>query len=452
MRKHLVLCAFLLLLSAGLMLSPLTQGDAGQWSTRSPMPTARSRAGTVVLNGQIYVIGGMGGYYGNQFEEDANEIYDPTSDVWATKTPLPTPRWGLVAAAVGDRIYAIGGANETGMLDIVEVYDPQSDSWKTGTPMPSPRSGSGVAVLAGRIYVLGGSLDGGSGSTDEVVIYDPANDSWSNGLPFGFEGKRIMGVAVSDERIYLFGGWLGRPDVLEYIPSNGSVRQVSSIPYGVSGPGVGTIGDKIYVAGGAPENECDPLGLTYEYDPLADAYTMVAPMPTSRLSVSVGIVNGRMYVIGGSLGCEAQNVNEEFTPPQPENSPPVCTITNLDREQTVEGVVQIQGTATDPDGDAQILRVEVDIDGFGWELANGTTSWSHSWDTSDSKPGYHTVHARAYDGEDYSNQYWIVVEIPRSRTVPENDLLFYVLLGATIFIVLMVLGMFLARPKSRRRE
>ena len=38
-----------------------------------------------------------------------NEGYDPQRDAWEQYAPMPTPRHGLGAAAIGDAIYVAGG-------------------------------------------------------------------------------------------------------------------------------------------------------------------------------------------------------------------------------------------------------------------------------------------------------------------------------------------------------
>jgi hypothetical protein len=56
------------------------------------------------------------------------EEYDPVSDVWMARTPIPTPRWCLAADAVYGKIYAVGGADfENVRLTTVEEYDRASD-------------------------------------------------------------------------------------------------------------------------------------------------------------------------------------------------------------------------------------------------------------------------------------------------------------------------------------
>jgi outer membrane protein assembly factor BamB len=84
-----------------------------------------------------------------------------------------------------------------------------------------------------------------------------------------------------------------------------------------------------------------------------------------------------------------------------EGSTPVTVeITFPTQNGIVEGAVTVIGTAT---ADDTIQKVEVKIDSGSWILANGTESWSYKWDTISVSNGDHTIHARSYDGNDYSN-------------------------------------------------
>jgi plastocyanin len=81
--------------------------------------------------------------------------------------------------------------------------------------------------------------------------------------------------------------------------------------------------------------------------------------------------------------------------------PPTVAIDAPAEGEEVSGTVEVAGSASDPDGAVQ--RVDVRIDGGPWREAQGTTSWTFSWDTTDVDEGGHTVEARSYDGEAFGD-------------------------------------------------
>ncbi len=90
-----------------------------------------------------------------------------------------------------------------------------------------------------------------------------------------------------------------------------------------------------------------------------------------------------------------------------DNIPPTVEITYPEEGQTVSGTITITGNADDSDGIVEY--VEVKIDDESWEMASGTTSWTFELDTTEYSDGQHTIYARSYDGEDYSNEYTVNV-------------------------------------------
>lgn len=89
---------------------------------------------------------------------------------WTHRAPMPTPREGFAVAAINDRIYAIGGVVYNGVdpafsLPTVEEYNPVSDTWSTKAPMPTRRACLGAAVVYGKLYAMGG-LSYANGSTE----------------------------------------------------------------------------------------------------------------------------------------------------------------------------------------------------------------------------------------------------------------------------------------------
>ncbi len=82
------------------------------------------------------------------------------------------------------------------------------------------------------------------------------------------------------------------------------------------------------------------------------------------------------------------------------NQRPTVNIAFPFNGSTVNGTIIVNGTANDTDNTIQ--KVEIKIDNGSWMIANGTTSWNYSWDTTTVSNGNHTIYARSYDGEDYS--------------------------------------------------
>ncbi len=124
-----------------------------------------------------------------------------------------------------------------------------------------------------------------------------------------------------------------------------------------------------------------------------------------------------------------------------ENIPPTVVITNPEEGQTVNGTITITGNADDPDGIVEYVDVKIDND--NWETASGTTSWTIEWNTSNYSEGNHSIYARSYDGEDYSNIYVVNVtvingidNIPPTVEIitPEPKKLYLTLFGNTFKI------------------
>src|SRR5207248_8663608 len=114
----------------------------------------------------------------------ATEAYDPASGTWSDRAALPTPRSGIAAAALGDRIYVVGGEQPSGTFAEVEAYRPGDDTWASAPYLPTPRHGlAAVAGPDGALYVLaGGPTPGGSASA--------ANERFS---PGGWRGGGDLG-------------------------------------------------------------------------------------------------------------------------------------------------------------------------------------------------------------------------------------------------------------------
>jgi type II secretory pathway pseudopilin PulG len=97
------------------------------WTEKAPMHQARADLGVAVVNGKIYAIGGRIQTYQDQYrteskEVSTNEEYNPATNMWIEKAPMPTPSSGFATAAYQNKIYCIGGG-------ITDVYNVSKGSW-----------------------------------------------------------------------------------------------------------------------------------------------------------------------------------------------------------------------------------------------------------------------------------------------------------------------------------
>ena len=273
------------------------------------MPQAISGVKAAVVNGKIYVIGGTFHYE-----------YDPATGNWTAKKPMPTPRIGSFGIATcQDKIYVIGGEDEAlsgrgyYFLATNEVYDPVTDTWETKKPMPTSRRYVEANVVNGKIYVVGGmtSEDENRAYQNYTVVnevYDPATDAWTSKQPAQIPVANYAS-AVVDNKIYIMGGTDGSQPLISnqvYNVENDTWSLGASLPtYVYHTASVATAGvmapKRIYIIGGGFTKTTNAV---HVYDPAADDWTSGAPMPTNRSSLAVGIVNDVIYAMGGNLGWE----------------------------------------------------------------------------------------------------------------------------------------------------
>jgi hypothetical protein len=133
-----------------------------------------------------------------------NEVYDPVTDSWNTKSPIPNAVHFYASTVVNNKIYFI---SET----LTKIYNPENDSWSYGVSPPYRVDMAGCAATTGkiapqRIYIIGGRESGLE--VDYTQIYDPAADSWSLGTPMP-TARYSLGLAEVNDAIYALGGMTG---------------------------------------------------------------------------------------------------------------------------------------------------------------------------------------------------------------------------------------------------
>lgn len=145
------------------------------WTTNLPaLPMARDHGCGGALGGKLYVAGGREGTIGtpraNVYE------YTPAGN-WVERAPMPTARGGTACGVVGDRLVVVGGegnsAAASGVFPQVEAYDAGANTWAALEPMPTPRHGMGAGAVGDKLVVPGGATKQGFGAVATVELLTP---------------------------------------------------------------------------------------------------------------------------------------------------------------------------------------------------------------------------------------------------------------------------------------
>lgn len=168
--------------------------ETGAWQSLGDVERNQS-ASLNAHAGKLFRIGGMRidnakGEPDRLLSLDTVAIYDPALATWRSETPLPKPRSSHDALFVGDDLYVVGGWTLAGdsktavwQTDVLVADTKQSPLVWRAVPAPMKARALGVAALGTRIYVVGGITPAGALS-NEVHIYDTQAQSWSRGPDF----------------------------------------------------------------------------------------------------------------------------------------------------------------------------------------------------------------------------------------------------------------------------
>jgi N-acetylneuraminic acid mutarotase len=111
---------------------------------------------------RIYAIGGWVRRGGEEVALSTVEVDDTVTDTWdARPADLPTGRWLAGSGVLGGRIYVLGGVTARGgerdPLALVEVFDPVTGLWAHDADLPALRLSHAVGLVSGDLYVFGGA-------------------------------------------------------------------------------------------------------------------------------------------------------------------------------------------------------------------------------------------------------------------------------------------------------
>jgi len=266
------------------------------WRLLPPLPTPRYRlAAAGVGNCQFFVIGGWGA---DDQASQANEMYDLRTGLWQAMAPKPTAAANIAAATIGGKIYVPGGMRGENRLSVLEIYDPDIDHWTRGTDLPGALTGMAVAAANGKLYVFGGSVAGGE-CLDNTLEYDPSTQVWSEKAPLP-SGPRTYAVAAElNGKIYVAGGWSALRTFECYDPATDSWTLLAAMSTGRQALGLVAVDGYVYAVGGG--DGWTGLSAVERYDPETNSWIAMPSLASSlRAGTAAVSAAGRIFVIGGA--------------------------------------------------------------------------------------------------------------------------------------------------------
>ncbi|MCA0353110.1 MAG: hypothetical protein LCH85_14045 [Chloroflexi bacterium] len=185
------------------------QPSSNSWSQGTVMPFATMAASSALIDGKIYVAGGI--VSGNTSNYHAT--YDPTANTWANLPNMPLARNGAAGGTDGRFFYLFGGraSGSTGAAsNDLQIYDPLTQTWTSSAsdltipPLPQARADLGQAIwYKGEFYLLGGADQ--AGVSNRVDVYNPLTKSWRSVAPMPTARQGHAPILVGG-RIYVPAG------------------------------------------------------------------------------------------------------------------------------------------------------------------------------------------------------------------------------------------------------
>jgi hypothetical protein len=157
--------------------------------------------------------------------------------------------------------------------------------------------------------VLGGEFNNGSTALP-IVEYNPPFDTWAE-RAYLDTGVSNVGAGAIGNAIYVPGGYGGQPAMTRnllqaYYPLENRVETIATDPMPAPrfGAGVTVLEGKLYVLGGS-DDTLQARNTVFEYDPARPAgsrWQTRNPMPTARVYLGAAALNGQIYAVGGLPG------------------------------------------------------------------------------------------------------------------------------------------------------
>ena len=255
-----------------------------------PLPEPLQETAAAAVGGRLYVIGG---YRAGGTSTADVFVYDGTG--WSRGPELPEPVNHPAAATLGTTVYVAGGFTASGATARVFALPEGAAAWQSVAPLRRPRGALVLAASAGRLVAAGGN--DGSSQVAVPEAYDPATNAWSD-LPALPHPRNHAAGFLSAGQVCLAGGREpATSSAVDCLTPAGAWVPGPSLPLATSGAAGGVLGGIALVAGGELAGE---TSLTAVVQELAGGSWTQVPMLVPRHGTGYASYQGRLWLCGGA--------------------------------------------------------------------------------------------------------------------------------------------------------
>ncbi|MBM3278421.1 MAG: hypothetical protein FJY95_10125 [Candidatus Handelsmanbacteria bacterium] len=250
--------------------------------------------------GRLYVAGGWACQWGLPVRyqvPDALLAYDPRTECWEVVSRMYMPRRYNGIAALGGRVWIIGGEARFGSrggphqaLYLVDIYDPASDSWEPGPSLNHVRTDPFVVTCEGRIWAIGGARHNSGPMLDTVESIGPGERTWREEPPLPRPTRQGHACALegiiycfSIDGAFAFDTRTARWD--EDLPQPGEIGQ---------GPLAAAWQGEAWLIGGYRDRSIRC------YNPTTRTWRRGPDLPVEQAWAAAAVLEGRLYIVGGA--------------------------------------------------------------------------------------------------------------------------------------------------------
>jgi hypothetical protein len=314
---------------------------ADKWTELAPMPTPRGNFISIVCQGKIYCIGGE---YSREVLKVV-EVYDPVTNRWESKEPLPfyaediyysenVFKNSLQQQVVNGQIFIIT------LEGAMYMYDPVTDKWSNKSPLPLKQEPLRTHVINEQLFVI---------TQNTMYTYNPVTDAWTYKTRMPTSMMYVFSVVV-DNKIVV-GDFLYTSGVNHIAMLNAQLRvrlydpgsdvwydgktvdehvfaRYPDYDWVTTGMTSGVYAPKnVYILGFNSSKEV--LGnvkpFTWVYDPVSDVWSTAKGLDAPQGSRKMVIVNDIFYAIGADSNDQyvpASYNSQGYYTPQPSAADP----------------------------------------------------------------------------------------------------------------------------------